>query len=237
MKFPQTTRAPRQIPLALRLDDEATFSNFIAGEANAALLSHLSQDCFDDLERFLWIAGGKGSGRTHLLQALCHRAADIPLTCAYIPLESYAELHPGILEGLDAMDLVCLDDADTVAGMPAWENALFNLYNQLTESGCRLVIAAAQTPVATHWQLPDLASRMQAGLVYPLRALDDEGKLLALRARARSRGFELPQEVASYLLMHVDRDLSNLVGVLQKLDELSLEKKRRITVPLLKELL
>jgi DnaA family protein len=61
--------------------------------------------------------------------------------------------------------------------------------------------------------------------------------LIALQLRARGRGFELPTEVASYLLLRNQRDMTSLFTVLQQLDELSLEKKRRITIPLLKELL
>jgi len=228
--------APRQLPLPLRLDDEATFANFLTAAKNHQLLEHLAA-AHEPLNRFIWLWGSKGAGLTHLLQALCHQNEDQGLRSVYIPLSAHQEILPYILENLDSMDLVCLDDLDQVAGLGNWETTLFNLYNQLAESGTRLIAAARQAPAQTQWQLPDLASRLQAGLVFQLHTLSDDDKLIALQLRARGRGFELPTEVASYLLLRNQRDMTSLFTVLQQLDELSLEKKRRITIPLLKELL
>lgn len=230
------TEVPRQLPLPLRLDDEATFANFLAATENHQLLEHLAA-ANEPLNRFIWLWGCKGAGLTHLLQALCHQNEDRGLHSVYIPLSAHHEFIPQILENLDSVDLVCLDDLDQVAGLNNWETTLFNLYNQLAESGTRLIIAARQAPAQTPWLLPDLASRFHAGLVFQLHNLTDEDKLRALQLRAHGRGFELPTEVASYLLLRNQRDMGSLFAVLQQLDELSLEKKRRITIPLLKELL
>ena len=228
--------APRQLPLPLRLDDEATFANFLAAAQNHQLLEHLAV-ADGPLNRFIWLWGSKGAGLTHLLQALCHQNEDRGLRSVYIPLAAHQEFLPRILENLDSVDLVCLDDLDQVAGLADWETALFNLYNQLAESGTRLIASARQAPARTQWLLPDLTSRLQAGLVFQLHTLSDDDKLLALQLRARGRGFELPSEVASYLLLRNQRDMTSLFTVLQKLDELALEKKRRITIPLLKEII
>jgi DnaA-homolog protein len=227
---------PRQLPLPLRLNDEATFANFLAAADNHQLLKHLSA-AEEPVNRFIWLWGSVGAGQTHLLQALCHQNEDRNLQSVYIPLSAHQELHPQILENLDSVDLVCLDDLDQVAGLDTWETALFNLYNQLADSGTRLIVAARQVPSQTAWLLPDLSSRFQSGLVFQLHPLKDDDKLLALQLRAQGRGFDLPAEVASYLLLRTQRDMGSLFAVLQQLDDLSLEKKRRITIPLLKELL
>jgi DnaA family protein len=227
---------PRQLPLPLRLDDEATFANFLAAAENHQLLEHLAA-VNEPLNRFIWLWGSKGAGLTHLLQALCHQNEDRGLHSVYIPLAAHEEFLPQILDNLDSVDLVCLDDLDQVAGLNLWETTLFNLYNQLAESGTRLIVAARHSPVHTAWLLPDLASRLQAGLAFQLHSLTDDDKLLALQLRARGLGFELPTEVAAFLLLRTQRDMGSLFAVLQQLDELSLEKKRRITIPLLKELL
>ncbi len=226
--------APRQLPLPLRLDDDATFANYLTSPANRQLLDHLSGD-IHALSRFIWLHAEAGSGRTHLLQALCHQCEDRDLRCVYIPLASHEELQPQILHGLDTMDLVCLDDVDAVAGLPQWESALFNLFNELAETGSRLLVAASRPAARLPWQLADLASRLESGLSFQIIPLSDEDKLQALQLRAQARGFELPPEVASYLLMRNARDMNSLFAVLQGLDEASLEKKRRITIPLLRE--
>ncbi len=226
---------PRQLPLPLRLDDEATFANFLAIESNSQLLQHLAHPL--QQSQYVWLWGVKGAGCTHLLQAVCHQNESQELPSLYIPLQCYTELAPQIFENLDSMALVCLDEVESIAGMPEWETALFNLYNQLAEAGKRLVVAAKLPPVQVAWQLPDLASRLQSGLVFQLHGLDDEAKSTALQLRANARGFELPAEVAEFLLQRSERDMSSLFNMLQKLDDISLEKKRRITIPLLKELL
>jgi len=74
-------------------------------------------------------------------------------------------------------------------------------------------------------------------LVYQVQPLSDEEKSKALKQHAAARAFDLPDNVIEYLLRHLSRDLPSLMGLLDALDRHSLESKRSITVPLLKELL
>jgi DnaA-homolog protein len=83
--------------------------------------------------------------------------------------------------------------------------------------------------------LPDLASRLTWGMTFQLHALNDMQKIAALQLRARSRGIELPDEVAQYLIKQVPRDMHTLFAVLERLDEVSLQQQRRLTIPFVKE--
>jgi DnaA family protein len=76
-----------------------------------------------------------------------------------------------------------------------------------------------------------------AGLVFQLRLLTDEEKAEALTSRASVRGFTLRAELVDYLLHHGRRDLPSLMAVVEALDEYSLQTKRPITLPLLREVL
>lgn len=99
-----------------------------------------------------------------------------------------------------------------------------------------MVLTGSVAPASLHLR-PDLRTRLGACLVFQLQVLADEDKVQALRAHARARGLELPADVATYLLTRSDRDLRALLGVLDLLDKSSLEQKRPLTVPLLRQLL
>ncbi len=217
-----------QLPLALALQDHAVFETFRApGDGALAAVAR------DPAPPGLWVAGPPGSGKSHLLQAICaHRQER---RCAYVPLASAPA--PEMLEGLEALDLVCLDDLDRVVGEERWERALFRVVNGLSLAGGRLVVAAAGPPAELGIRLPDLVSRCQALALFRLRYLDDEERLEALRARARFRGFDLPADTARYLLRRVPRDMERLTALLDRLDTASLAASRRLTIPFVREVL
>ena len=113
---------------------------------------------------------------------------------------------------------------------------LFNAINEARETGGQ-VLAAGNAPPA---QLPlreDLKSRLAWGLVYEVKRLSDEERAVYLRADAAARGMRLPDDVVAYILTHARRDLPTLTGILDRLDRVSLEQKRQITLPLVREIL
>jgi DnaA family protein len=113
---------------------------------------------------------------------------------------------------------------------------LFNVINEARASGGK-VLAAGHAPPA---QLPlreDLKSRLAWGLVYEVKPLTDEERAQFLRREAERRGMRVPADVIHYLLTHVRRDLPTLTAILDRLDRVSLEQKRQITLPLVRELL
>ena len=221
-----------QLPLEIGLRDTATFDSYYAGE-NPEVIAVLR----DSEEPFVFLAGVKNTGKTHLLQALCHHYHQQGRPCGYIPLQQYQELAPAMLDGLESMPLICLDDIDAIASLPAWETALFHLYNRVRDAGGRLVASAAQVPAQAGFRLADLASRLSGGPLFQLRELTDRHKLAALQHRAQVRGLELSGEVGEYLLRRMPRDMASLFELLEKLDRESLVAKRRLTIPFVRQLL
>ena len=124
-----------------------------------------------------------------------------------------------------------------ILGKQEWELALFSLFNRLRDSGTRLVIAANCAPRELAIVLPDLLSRLQSGVVFQLHGLRDDEKRFALQLRATQRGIALSEEVLNYVLQRNDRSMQGLLSLLEKLDQFSLQTKRRITVPLLRDLM
>lgn len=223
-----------QIPLALRLDPGATLDSFHPG-ANRAALTQVRSAAAAPAWLYLW--GPPGSGKTHLLHAACHAAGAAGRTACLVPLEDTGDWQPDALQGLQGIDLVCLDGLDAVAGKRDWEEAVFHLLNGLRDAGGSVMMAARGRPAALPVELPDLRSRLGWGMLVRLRPMDDDDKLAALRLRAHHRGLQLPDDAASYLIRRVARDTHTLFSLLDRLDAASMAAKRRITVPFLREVL
>jgi len=224
-----------QLPLGVRLRDEATFANYYPGVNQEVV--RLLQDVTAQHDGVVYLWGGPGSGKTHLLQAVCHLAAAEGQALAYLPLREAASFSPEMLEGLEQLPLVIVDDIDAVAADASWESALFHLYNRIREQGGRLIIAGSHSPTAIDIALPDLRSRLAGGLVLQLRALSDDDKAAALRLQARQRGMDMSEEVAAYLLRRCPRDMAALFALLDVLDQASLAAQRKLTIPFVKMVL
>lgn len=223
---------PEQLALRIGLREGINFDNFLSS-GNEAVLHQLKEGD----EPFVYLWGSMGSGRSHLLQALCHQSDQAGNSVVYFSLLDYQALDVAMVEGMEHYALVAIDDIDTIAGDPAWEEALFHLYNRVRDAGSRMVAAASAPPSAAGFHLPDLISRLSWGPVYQLQGLDDNGKAAALQLRSRRRGMELSDEVAAYLLKHASRDMTSLFALLDDLDRASLRAKRRLTIPFVRELL
>ncbi|UVE16614.1 DnaA regulatory inactivator Hda [Pseudomonas sp. LS44] len=230
---------PIQLPLGVRLRDDATFANYYPG-ANAAALGYVERLCEADAgwtESLIYVWGGEGVGRSHLLQAACLRFEQRGEQAVYLPLGDVAEYGPALLDNLEQCELVCLDDLDAVAGNDEWEEALFHLFNRLRDSGRRLLLAASTSPRELAVDLADLQSRLSLALVFQLQSLSDEDKLRALQLRASRRGLHLTDEVGRFILTRGTRSMSGLFELLERLDQASLQAQRKLTIPFLKEVL
>jgi DnaA family protein len=87
------------------------------------------------------------------------------------------------------------------------------------------------------FQLRDLGSRLNGGLVLTLQPLAEPERIAALRLRAEQRGVELPEEVAMFLSRRLPRDMASLCAFLDELDEASLSAQRRLTIPFVRAVL
>lgn len=218
----------KQLLLEISSEFTPTLDNFVAGR-NAEVLQALSESAAGaQPERFIYLWGEASSGKTHLLHAFAAAVSLHGLKSVYV--QCGATL-PDDLEGYDA---VALDDVGRLDG--EGQIALFNLYNRLREGRGRLLTSGHCAPAQLAMR-PDVVTRLGWGLVYQIHGLSDDEKVQALHAHAASRGFRLGAGVAEYLLRHWRRDLPSLLGALDTLDRYSLETKRPITVPLLRETL
>jgi len=215
-----------QLTLNIRLRDDATFANFYS-ETNQQLITQLQAND----KSFIYLWGKPGSGRSHLLQAACQAAK----TAIYLPITT--ELEPEILSGLENMDILCLDDIHQIAGIKAWEETIFHLFNKVSANNAKLIIAANTPPTILPITLPDLKSRLASGVTFQVQPLSDQQKLTALQLRAKNRGLQLSKEAGKFLLNRYARDTNSLFDILEKLDQASLAAQHKLTIPFIKSIL
>ncbi len=225
----------QQLPLPVQLRDESTFDDFLPLPASQGLIDALRAQAGGAGEPIIFTYGAAGAGKTHLLQSSCHLAG---AGAIYLPLGELARCRPDeVLQGIEALELVCLDDIHRVLGQADWELALFNLCNRARQRGCRLLVAGNAAPRALAVDLADLRSRLGWGLVYQLPQAGDEEKIAILQFRAARKGLVLSREVCSYVVSRAPRDMEALLSVLETLDNASLVEQRALSIPFIKSVL
>ncbi len=222
----------KQLPLGVRLHDRAIWDSFQTAGSQQAVQG-VKQLAAAPATSMGWLWGAGGSGKSHLLQAVC---AQLPGS-GYFPLQQLLSFGPAVLEGIEALCCICLDDVQAIASQPEWEAALFRLYVEVEARQGRLLLAADQPAVALPWALADLRSRCMALPHWGLQLLDEAQQRVALQTRARLRGLELPDDTAAYLQRHYPRDMNSLMSLLDTLDLASLAEQRRLTVPFIRAVL
>lgn len=225
-----------------------TFRGFVAG-ANAAAVA-----CVQSLApgRAVYLWGGAGCGRSHLLQAstgawpahadqrAAHAAGTPDEGCHYLDSDTPpAWLHALATEEGRRLVRVAVDDVHRLD--EAGQAALFALFNRwrtvaATPAAFALLTAGERAPRAMQLR-EDLRTRLGWDLVFRLAQLSDAERSAALRDRARERGVHLPEDVLQWILTHQARDMGRLTALIDLLDRYSLARHRPITLPLLKDLL
>jgi len=225
----------KQLVLDLRPDRPLTLENFVPG-SNAELLENLTQLAAvspgktpHPCHLYLW--GTSGSGRSHLLRATVARALGEGRPAFFLSAKEIAAFLPE-----DENALLAIDDVDQLSSDA--QIALFNAFNRARTKAQSLLLSG---PVAPKGLAPglreDLRTRIGQSLVFEVRPLDDATRSAILYSLAARCGLRLTEEVAGFLLTHARRDPPGMAAVLDALDTASLEHKRPITLPLLRELM
>jgi DnaA family protein len=249
----QSPSLPRQIALDLGHTPKPTLDNFIAtGNENliavlkdiqsrwqnstdkSALTAALTVD-----SKMIHLWGASGSGRTHLLSALQLQASELGIHAFFLnhdsSMDEWRTCADVLIENNQAPGLLCVDDIDHLSEFA--QGALFRLHNLIREASHQHLITTSLASSSNLEIREDLKTRLVWGLVFQMHALSDSEKLQALQQAATERGLQISNEVAPWLLKHFHRDMPSLMSLLEALDNYSLETKRAITLPLLKEML
>lgn len=211
----------QQLILDLLPDQTPALRHFLPGE-NVELLAALEKWLTAPVPAYpgnlfvIW--GPTGSGKSFLTQCLTG-AGFSPLPLPEMLLSP--PRHGWVLEDAQKLDA-------------AGQQDLFRHLVRQAHAGERLLITMDLPPDAQSSLREDVRTRLGAGHIYRLEPLDEAAQRQLLAQRATQRGWELTPDVLDYLYQRAPRDLSSLSGLIRRLDELSLEHKRRITLPLLR---
>ena len=227
----------KQIPLDIGLVPRPRLDTWVAGP-NAQVLAHVQQLVTHPLATaaptYIW--GDEGSGKTHLLLGALQELQEQGLTAGWLDADTICSGY--VLEFDPRWSAVFMDDVDLYNDEQ--QHTAFNWFiNAMAplQGEPRWVLAAGSLPVTDLPLREDLRTRLGWGQVYALQPLGDDDVRAALRRAAAERGIVLSDEVPHFMLKRFSRDLGSLNELLGMLDGYSLETRRNITIPLLKQML
>ncbi|HEY4316360.1 MAG TPA: DnaA regulatory inactivator Hda [Herbaspirillum sp.] len=223
----------RQLLLDLSAEPSPDFETFVVGRNAEAchllrqigLQARIMPAAGPAGDRFVYLWGEQGSGKSHLLHALAEAGNG-----RYIGPDAVGsdfDYDP-------AVSLYLIDDCEQLSA--AAQVDAFNLFNRIREQDGFLVSAGDSAPAQLKVR-EDLRTRLGWGLIYQVQGLSDEEKIDALSQAAAARGMILSPGMLPYLITHFRRDMRSLSAMLDALDRYSLETKRPVTLPLLRSLL
>jgi DnaA family protein len=230
-----------QLALSVQLPDDETFESYITtvNQSVVVQLQHFinDQSPSSNTPHSFYLFGLKGMGKSHLLHACSAFAASIGKSSLCLSFSEIKHLAVEVLDGLEHIDIICLDDIELISGEQQWQQAIFDLYNRLLEQNKLLIITGNQSAQKLGITLPDLVSRLTWGYTEQVKALTEDEKVNALKFRALQRGLLLADDVVKFLLNRLSRDMGSLIESLDVLDKASIREQRKITIPFIKEIL
>ncbi len=205
--------------------DYPSFDKFL-GTSNAELLYMLQQAH----GQFVYVWGQQGSGKSHLLQAWVAQALQAGKTAVYVDAAN-TPLNETALEA----EYLAVDQIDRLDG--GEQAVLFEIFNRFRNSGRGFLLLSADVPPHGLALREDLRTRIGYCLVYDVKPLSDQEKIDALMSMAAARQMVVEPEIFHYLLNHWRRDTDSLMQMLDTLDRYAVTVGKRITLPLLRQLL
>jgi DnaA family protein len=220
-----------QVPLELWPQGSQSLQNFMGHPTLVEALSeHLT------LPQFVYLWGEHCTGKTHVVRAFEQHLSESGHT--YLSLDDGMLADLDVLSQLpDGLEFLLVDDGHQLQNITGGEVALFNTYNQCRAVGCRLLITADCSNRSDRWQLPDLRSRLNSGLTFHLDQLTGEAALSCLQQQFRLAGIPLDPAVTEYLRNHQNTRFQHLYRLFRHLASESLVRKRKVTIPLVRETL
>lgn len=227
-----------------------TFSNFVVGASNqfahAACVAVANQP--GDNYNPLFIYGGVGLGKTHLVNAIGHQAVSqrSHLKVVYLSSESFmneliASLRRDKMDEFKRkfrnVDILILDDVQFIAGKERTQEEFFHTFNSLYDSHKQIVITSDKFPKEIPGIEDRLRNRFEWGLIADIQPPDMETRVAILQKKAEIECFQLPHDVAIFLASNIDSNVRELEGSLTRLGAFSSLTKATITVDLAKEVL
>lgn len=244
-----------EVELSSPLDARFKFENFVVGKSNA--LSHAAALRVVESNNMpfnpLFIYGGVGLGKTHLMHAIAHalREKSPKKTVMYLSAEKFMFQFVKALRAKDTMafkelfrsvDVLMIDDVQFISGKEATQEEFFHTFNALIDQNKQIIISADRSPNDLQGIDDRLRSRLSWGLVADIQPTTYELRLGILKAKRDMLGVEIPDPVLEFLALKVTSNIRELEGALNRIaahadvskDPITLETTQNVLQDLLR---
>jgi chromosomal replication initiator protein len=232
------------------LNPRYSFENFVVGPSSqfAHAAAHAVATNLSKAYNPLFIYGGSGLGKTHLLHAIGHLAGSQNQTIKliYLSAEEFTndfiralrqERTHAFREKYRSVDLLLIDDIQQLAGKAQTQEEFFHTFNALYENQRQIVLASDLLPREIPGLRERLHSRFQGGLIADIQPYSVEEKVAILHKKARAENADIPQEVAWFIASRVKSNIRNLEGCLIRMLAMASLTGRNLNIALAKEVL
>ena len=244
----RASRRPRDA--AAQFNPKYSFDSFVVGSSNqfvhAACLAVAEQ--LSKAYNPLFIYGGVGLGKTHLLHAIGHLALqrNPRIKVSYVSSEKFTndlinsirfDATVEFRNRYRSLDLLLIDDIQFIAGKERTQEEFFHTFNDLYDSSKQLVISSDSLPREIPTLEERLRSRFEWGLIADIQPPDLETKAAILRKKAQAEGVRLPDEVSLFIAKHAKSSIRELEGSLVRLVAHASFAGREVSLELAQEVL
>lgn len=212
------------------LNPQYTFESFIVGSNNELAYAACSavSNKLGSAYNPLFIYGGVGLGKTHLLQSIGNEILrkDPSKRVKYASSEKFTNELVSAISGKNTrafkdiyrkIDILIIDDIQFIAGKEKTQEEFFHTFNTLYENNKQIVLSSDRPPKAIPALEERLRSRFEGGMIADVGAPDYETRLAILKAKARERNFEIPEESLNYIALHIQKNIRELQGALNRI--------------------
>lgn len=242
---------PKETTANLNLNPRYTFENFVVGPSNRAAHAYSLAVASSPAKQYnpLFIYGGVGLGKTHLIQAICHHAlskAENNLKMAYITSERFTnELIDAIQHHSTAnfrqkyrnTDILVIDDIHFIAGKESTQEEFFHTFNALYDAHKQIIFSSDRPPKEIANLQDRLVSRFGWGLTTDIQPPDLETRVAILKKKIEREPVSVPNEVIFFIAQLIKTNIRELEGALIRTIAYSLLEEKPITLELTKEVL
>ena len=225
------------------LNPNYTFDTFVIGTNNnlAHAASLAVAETPGQIYNPLFIYGGAGLGKTHLMQAIAHFiiASDPSKKVLYVTSETFTnELIESVKTNKNTefrnkyrnIDVLLIDDIQFIIGKGSTQEEFFNTFNDLYLLGKQIVISSDKPPKEMETLSERLRTRFEMGLPVDIQIPTYETKMAIINRKAEISGLDIPYEVSDYVATHIKSSIRELEGALTKLSAFSKLSHTPITV-------
>lgn len=218
-----------QLGLPISLNVQMSLENFVA---NAQIRSAINRLFGARTASEVYVYGGSGGGKTHLLQAIIFSAIEKNKAAVFIDCKD--EIPDYLVEMVANLDWLSIDNVGFIGR--SQQHLLFDLYNRARQANVNIVVSGSTAP-AELGIMKDIKTRLNLATVFQLEVLNDEQTKEALNYQMSERNMSIDEKVYLYLFKHYSRDIGLLLKAIDRLDEASMQAKQGISIPLAKKIL